>query len=560
MLSRLGSLFVLLVLLFSVLPPLSLSQSISSEIYETEEDLLEGLEKGYLTFDQYIELLDMLQSKLPLEANESDKLNLIPDVSGVDVLQIKSQDQNIILDRKIGSFLKEKNKGSRRLLSGRVVWKLQQDFMEGGDAENYLLCEFAYGKRIIWRIEADHLSNSSQPISGNGTFRVRKRFIRILLPEYNSELALGNFDKKIGLGLNVGYHPLLGYSDNPDYKYDDTFLYPVFGRYNGFYVESGIKYFQGLVLYSQNRFGELEDRLGALDLSYLNDKIQLGFCHSTAELENAANKNKFKDDCSSLHLDLKLKTLNLSGEYALLSSKKSGMAFDLYSFRKRYSFDLSWWRYDDDFIHLHDGGISNPDYETIYLEEVDYKYRARQAGERGVFFKSNYKLSDRFSLDFSCSQWKERSYLGSKMKLKIGAGYRFSSKINFMVHKLWSDYDLEDEITDRSTTTFDLSYSPHRKVSFSCLANHRSTETKNYGDIRFKIQSRSFSPLDLIVWLKYYDSNFSEKSDAYYSFQVQEKVKFYRNYFFSAEYIARFYQDGEKTDTKSARVRLEILW
>lgn len=560
MFSRLVSLFVLLVVLSSVLPSSSFPQSVSSEIYETEEDLLEGLEKGYLTFDQYLELLDMLQSKLPLEADESDKLYLIPDISGVDVLKIESQDQDIVLDRKIGSFLKEKDRSSRRLLSGRLVWKLQQDFMEGGDAKNYLLCEIAQGERMIWRIEADHLSSSSQPISGNGTFRVRKRFFRILLPEYSSELVLGNFDKRVGLGLNVGYHPLLNYSDNPDFKPDDTFLYPVFGRYNGFSAESGTKSFRGLMLYSQNRFGELKDRMGALDLSYIGDKMQLGLCHSTAELQNVKSKSKFKDECSSFHLDLKLHTLNLSGEYALLSNKKSSAAFDLYSSRKRYSFDLSWWRYDDDFIHLHSGGISNPDYETIYLEEIDYKYRARQAGERGVFFKSNYKLSDKFSLDFSCSQWKERSYLGSKMKLKIGAGYRFSPKLVFMIHQLWSDYDLEDEITDKSTTSFDMSFSPHGNIYLSCLANYRSTQAKEYGDIRLKIQGRMLSKVDLIMWLKYYDSDFSERSDAYYSFHVQEKVKFSRNHFLSAEYIARFYQDREKTDAKSARVRLEILW
>jgi hypothetical protein len=560
MFSRLVSLFILLIVLSSVLPSASFPQSVSTEIYETEEDLLEGLEKGYLTFDQYLELLDMLQSRLPLETDESDKLYLIPDVSGVDVLKIQAQDQDIILGKKIGSFLQEKEKSSSRLISGRVVWKLQQAFREGGDAENYLLFEVAYGKRMIWRIEADHLSNSSQPISGNGTFRVRKRFFRILLPEYSGELVLGNFDKRIGLGLNVGYHPLLSYSDNSDYKTDDTFLYPVFGRYNGFCAESGAKSFRGLLLYSQNSFGGLEDRLGALDLSYLGDRIRLGFCYSTAALENITDKNKFKDDCSSFHLDLKLKPLNLSGEYALLSNKKSGVAFDLYSSRKYYSFDLSWWRYDDDFIHLHSGGISNPDYETIYLEEIDYRYRARQAGERGVFFKSNYKLSDRFSLVFSCSQWKERSYLGSKMRLKIGAGYRFSTKLVFMFHQLWSDYDLDDEITDKSTSTFDLSYSPHKNVNLTCLVNYRSTEAKDYGDIRLKIQTRGFSPLDLIVWLKYYDSDFSEKSDAYYSFHFQEKVKFSSNHFLSAEYIARFYQDGKKTDTKSARVRLEILW
>jgi hypothetical protein len=181
----------------------ALSQSISSEIYETEEDLLEGFEKGYLTLDQYLELLDLLQSKLRLSSSDSDKLYLIPDVSSIDLLQAKAQNQNVVLGQKIGSFLAEADGGSGKLLSGRLVWKLREDFREGGETENYLLCEAARGERLTWRIEADHLSCTSQAISGSGTFRVRKRFLRILFPEYSGELVLGNFDRRIGLGLNV---------------------------------------------------------------------------------------------------------------------------------------------------------------------------------------------------------------------------------------------------------------------------------------------------------------------------------------------------------------------
>jgi hypothetical protein len=413
---------------------------------------------------------------------------------------------------------------------------------------------------MVWRIEADHQVSSSGGMMSKGTPRVRKRFFRLSLPEYSTEIAVGNFDKRIGLGLNVGYHPLFGYKSPQDSRSEDSFLYPALGRYNGVCGESQAGSFSILALYSKNKHGDIGNAIGALDLSFVSSKAQMGLCLSEGELKSAETESALSDDCRSLHLDLELDSVRLSGEYAQLSNGKSGAALELHSSRKRYSFNLSWWRYHDEFIHPHGGGISNPDYETIHLEEIDYNFRARQAGERGVFFKSKYRVFDRFSLSFSHSQWRERSYLPSKLKFRISAGYRFSSRLAFTISQLWSDYDVEDEEMDRETSSLDLSFSPHRKLVFSCVANYRSTIAKDYGDLRLKVRTRLLSPFDLVLWLKHYDPNFARPSDGYFSFHLQQRVRFFERYSASVEFIAKFYQDQEKTDTTAARVRVEALW
>jgi len=551
---------VLLICLSSILPSAATAQSISSEIYETEEDLKEGLEKGYLTLDEYLELLDMIQSKLRLSTQEADKLNLIPDVSSVDLLKVQAPGQDIVIGQKVSSFVTEKKDDGRSMLSGRVVWKLQQDLSENGETENYLLYEITHSERITWRMEADHISNSPNAISEEGTFRVRKRFLRLLLPEYSSELVLGNFDRRIGLGLNVGYHPLLHYSTDSDLRYDDNFLYPVFGRYNGFCAQTQLKSFNTLILYSRNKGSQIEDQIQSLDLSYQSEEAQVGVCLSDGKLSGIATEGDYLDDCGSLHLDLKLEHLNLSGEYALLSNRAGAAAFDVYASRRLYRFDLSWWRYDDDFIHPHGGGISNPDYETIYLEEIDYKFRARQAGERGVFFKSSYELVTKLSVNLSFSQWRERSYLPDKMKLRVGTGYRFSPRISFEASQLWADYDVEDEEIESKTSSMSLRVSPHRKLSFDWVANFRSTDTKDYGDLRLKTETRLLAPLHLALWLKYYDSDFSRSSDGSFSFLLREEIKFSENYLVSLEYTTRFYRNQDTEDIKRVRVKVEAVW
>ena len=553
---RITSFLFLVVLLYSFTE----AQMISTEIYETEGDLKTGLELGLLTYDQYLELWDMIQSQVTPKSEEVDKLEFVPDVSNIDISQIGAKNEDVNLSRKTGSFLKEDEGKSLSPFSGKLVWRFNGEFHEEGEIESFLLGEMKTKNRMIWHVEADKENNSSEAILSNGDLRFRKRFVKFFLPQYKIKATIGNFDKRIGLGLNVGYHPLLGSSSGLNTKSADSFLYPVFGRYNGALGESEFKSFSLMLFYSNNKWEQIEDQIVAWDLGLVNKNWQVGLCFSQGQLKNIENKNTFNDDCTSFHFDFKLESIKWSGEYALLSNKKDGLAFDLYSLRKRYSFDFSGWRYDDDFIHPHGGGISNPDYESIYLDEIEYTFRSRQAGERGIFFKSRYNVLEKLNLNFAYNQWRERSYLPDKLKFRVGTGYEFSKSFSFIVYQLWSDYDVEDKQINEKVSSLDLFFSPLTTTDFDFIANYRNSTDKDYGDIRLKIRTQSLSPFNFVLWLKYSDPDFSQSADEYFSFQIQEKIRFLENYFVSAEYITKFYQDEDKIDTKAVRIRLEAFW
>ncbi len=535
-------------------------QFIASEVYETEEDLREGLEMGFLTLDQYLELLDMMQSKLYPASKEADRLFFVPDVSNADLSQIQGQRLDLDLDQKMAAFLAQREKKDRAPLSGRLVWKFYEEFQHQGETENYLLCEVGSRERLIWRIEADHQVNSSESILSQGDFRVRRRFLKFLLPQYSSELVLGNFDKRVGLGLNVGYHPLFGYTSESEPHFEDSFLYPTRGRFNGILGESKFRSLSVLAFYSRNKREQIENEIQTLDLTFVNQDVHVGACLSAGELKNTQRKDTFTDDCISLHFNFAVSSVRFLGEYALLPNEESALAFDLYSRRKPLSFDFSWWRYGDDFIHPHGAGISNPDYETIHLDEIDFDYRSRQAGERGIFFKSRYRMLEKLSLDFSYNQWRERSYLPEKMKFRVGTGYDFSSGFSFNVYQLWTDYDLENEEIDRKTSSLSLFLSPYSKLDLNLVANYRSTDAKDYGDLRLKMKTSLLSPFEFVIWLKYYDNDFAQSSDGYLTFHIQQNLRFSENHFVSAEYIGKFYQDESRDDIRCARVKVEILW
>ena len=541
--------FILLTFIFTLS---SQAQLISSEIYETEEDLQEGLELGLLTFDDYLELLDLIQAKVIPTSEETDKLFFVPDVSPGDISQIQDEKKkDILLNQRTDPFLRESQK--RKLgLSGKFIWRFHEEFQDADKTDNYLKLEIANKNNFIWRMDVDQKTNQD--------FRIRKRSLKFFHPKYSTQVIVGNFDKKIGLGLNIGYHPHFEYSSSSDQKSKDSFLYPTLGRYNGIYTESEFDFFSLLIFYSKNKQERIEDQITAFDLNFLTKRIKVGLCISEGKLENIENKGSFQDDCKSLHFEWKLKSIKLSGEYALLSNKKSARALDFFSWRKPYRVDFSWWNYDDEFVHPFGGGLSNPDYETIYLEEIDYKYRSRQAGEKGIFFKSRYQLFDRLNLNFSYTQWTERKNLPQKMKFKFGFGYTVSKNFSFLIYQLWTDYDLERVGIDRKVSSVNLFLSPRKNLDLRFIANYKIREKKNYGDFQLKARTQMISPFDFTLWLKYNDSDFSKSSDGYFSLHVQERLRFFENYFVSAEYITKFYQDEDKVDTKAVRIRMEALW
>lgn len=557
---KFASLVILLLffILFLFIP--ANAQMISSEIYETEEDLQEGLESGALTFEQYLELLDLIRNKVLPISPQTDKLFSVPDISGIDILQVETQNKEIDLEQRVDAFLETKEDNTNHLLSGKAAWRFYQKFHEQSEAENLFSCSVTDRKNITGYIETVQRAGSSGALLTPNDMVVRRRFLAFQFPQHKTSITLGNFDKRIGWGLNVGYHYLFGYSEDTDLKIKNSFIYPFRGRYNGILIESELRSFSVMAFYSRNKGEQIADQIGALDVSWMGKSAIIGLCLSQGELKNVNGKSSFKDDCGSFHFDFKLQSLRFSGEYALLSNQKSGMAFDLYSYRKKFSFDFSGWSYQDGFIHPHGGGISNPDYESIYLEKIDYSYKSRQAGERGVLFKSRYRMVEKLSFYFSFNQWRERSYLQDKLKLKVGTGYDFSKKVALLVSHQWSDSDIEDEIVDRDVTTLDFFFSTNKDLDFNLIFNYLKDENKDYGDLRLKINTLLVSPFNFILWLKYNDPNFSHTADEYFSFQLQERVEFFENCFASVEFITKFYHDDDKIDTRAARVRMEVLW
>lgn len=555
-LRRISIIALILLLLIILLSDPTFTQSVSTELYETEEDLKEGLERGDLTYDEYLELLDLIRFKIRIDSEDTTRLLFIPDVTSTAAfLPLKVRPRVLSPLNKTIPFIQSVPK-RKPGLKGELIWQTYQKIEEGEKVESYAILKLKDRKKYSFdlRIEQDESKR----------LETQKRSLKLFNVWNSSDVTLGNFEKRIGLGLNLGYHPLFRYGLDDTLNIKDSFLYPIQGRYNGILLESKFNFFRPNLIYSKNRFGDLGDELYALDLNFTLKKSKIGILLTKARLENSSTRDFFRDDCQSIYLNLNWRNLRLSSEYALMWNKEQGFALNLDTRKKPYQMSAYFWWYSSQFVHPHGGGPSNSDYETIsILDDLDFSYRSRQKGEQGVLFKSTYPLSPDLFLDFTFNQWRKNPDSDESLRLKIGGGYHLIKNVLTQLHFLWSD-DLNLSDIDYFNLTWDWVYT-FRDVTYLRLKAHYksrklSSSTKEYGDIQLKLGKFKNFPFDFNLWLKYTDPDFSISQNSYWNLYLEERLLFFESNAISVKYLARFYQAKEKENLHAVRIRWEIRW
>jgi len=549
----------LLLLIFSLTIYLILSiplkaQVISPEIYETEEDLKEGLERGDLTLDEYLELLDLIRSRINLSTEDFSKIIFVPDLSLVDIEEIKKPRPFFIEDKfsAFTEFLKETKKD----WEGELLCQTKEEFEEKNYLENFCRVKFKTKKGFSFGWEGEN--------SGSEDFLTKRRWVEFSNSKdasgirFLSKILVGNFEYKKGLGINLGYHPYF-YSDNSsEESYHNSFLYPTKGRFNGVYLESKFAHLGFDLTLSKNRYGKTHDDLYAFDFSYKIDKLRFGSLYSKAFLKNS--DETFKDECLSLYFDLSSKRLKLISEFATLLNGERAWAVDLVKKEGSYNAEIALWWYSKEFIHPHSGGISNPDYQTVNLLD-DFSYRDRRKGEKGILFKAKYYFTPKLFFDFSFTEWRKNSDENKKLKTKFGWGYFFSKKLYSQIHYFISD-DIQKLGKDYQVISSEIKFWLKRKSHVLLRSNLRfkklETGTKRYGDLSLKVKSSKISPLNLIFWLKITDPDFSTARDASFKISLQEELELFKNYHLSFYFFKRYNQSEEKEDQKGFRLKLQV--
>jgi hypothetical protein len=525
-------------------------QTISPEVFENQEDLKDALERGIISYEEYLEFSELMSDKIKLDSDEKYKLLVIPGVSWGDLVQ--KRDELYSQEEKISGFVKE----PESKVNATATWQTYQKLKE----EEGLSNRFSFG--LSHKKFFDFNAEFSQ--EGERSLGTRRRSIRFFLPRESFGLTVGNYDKRFGLGINIGYYSFLNYIRDDTLGAQDQFLYPLRARYNGFLAEYQINHIQTSVFYSANRWSDFMDWLWGGDLSWSFQKMDLGATFSWAKMKRAGYHKSYEDRCISLHLETNFKTTNLLAEYAKMLEAGEGVGLVFLSETKNYSLDWSFWNYASNFIHLHNGGPSQSDYESTKIEEIDYTFKSRQAGERGINFVSRYKLTPSLRINLGYAQWSENRGLPQKMRAKIGASYSLWQKQSFILERYWIDNDLEQEELDGQKTGLGFEISPFSNFKLRIMADYGekslTTGKRKYGDIQFRISSSVISFSHLTLWLKCYDPNLDSSKDGIWRFYLEQNMKFFKANSFILGLGAKYSRSTNSIEDKSVRTKLSINW
>ncbi|MCJ7507827.1 MAG: hypothetical protein MUO85_03735, partial [candidate division Zixibacteria bacterium] len=332
-------------------------QTISPEVFENQEDLKDALEKGVISYEEYLEFSELMSDKIKLDSDEKYKLLIIPGISWGDLVQKK--EELYPQEEKISGFVKE----PESKVNATVTWQTYQKLKE----EEGLSNRFSF--RLSHKKFFDFNGEFSQ--EGERSLVTRRRSIQFFLPKESFGLTVGNYDRRFGLGINIGYYSFLNYIRDDTLGAQDQFLYPLRARYNGFLAEYQSNRIQTSIFYSANRWSDFMDWLWGGDLSWSFQKMDLGATFSWAKMKRVGHPESYEDRCISLHLQTNFKCTNLLAEYARMLEAGEGVGLVFLSETKNYSLDWSFWNYASNFIHLHNGGPSQSDYESTKIEGID---------------------------------------------------------------------------------------------------------------------------------------------------------------------------------------------
>lgn len=519
-------------------------QVISPEIYQTEEDLLEGLETGELTFDQYLDLLDLMRQKALLARPDSTLVLEIPDA---DYFSLDSADYDA--RERIGQFAKTKDNGGQAL-SGRAVVQHRQKVAQASEAETYFRIEA--GKQRAWNfyLESENEDNQS---------RIKRRAIEFVNPG-QWRIILGNFQPGFGLGVNVGNRNYLNLTSENSLEAENTFWFPFLTRYNGIYATYERKNRSLALFYSQNRFGSYKDQVTGTELSLRWRRLQLAPIFSFQEISRAGQK--FKSRAGSLYAKLFLHSSEVSGEFALSDQQAKGAVLEAaWQPGKNHSFHLLFWSYTQDFRHPVSGGKAMPDYRSIQLEDLGLSFRSKQAGETGIYFSSLISPSPRDRLELAYEQWRDGNSFQNKSRARIGLGHWLKKNLEIRLKQYWIDDNLAASFPEGKVTTLVATYLFSSRTSLQTRLNYRSSSLDDgnrnaaWEDVIFAFPVRE--RLSSRIKVGYRDPDFSNGGDSYWNFYLSENIMLAKGVFLMAEFVSKKYQDTRQQDFQVLRIRME---
>jgi hypothetical protein len=560
----------LIVLLLVSFTRLCFSQTVFETYLESEEEIEEAYQQGELTYDQYQDILDLYFDKVDPEGADLKRLEALPGATESDLSRLeevfKREDSPEKIAALLGSdfdlrgFLPFVNlrPPTTRDIGLRAYWQTNVDLPEeaaesaGEKSRALLRVTLTPHYEIFLQGEKRDL----------GRMGISKRYLKVQGRGLFREVVLGNFTAGYGNGLNLGRYDYWRYNTDSYWEEEGDLLIPNSTWYNGIKLSLLNGRFRPDLIYSYSEGDSLKRKLVGTNVSLQDESFSPGIAYSFDVTEDEKG-GELTNECLSLHASLGAKRTELKGEAALLNWDQ--FALDLrFSLRDEgYSSEFALWGYSNGFVNFHVSSGANPDYFTVYFEEVDYHFRSPQAGEIGFSSSSKFRITDRLSGRANLSGWGNRVRDTNNHDLQVALIAELSRPLTLRFDQFIRGRDNPEEPYQSYTSQLEVRSSHlhdfpiQGKISYN-LKDYSVSGERDYAYFWLRIGVLSLRPLEIFSRIKYVYQEFKYSTKRYCEFYLEENLDFWEGFTLSGKYRADY--RGFVAENKEIRVRLQALW
>lgn len=207
-------------------------------------------------------------------------------------------------------------------------------------------------------------------------------------------ISIGNFTKRLGLGTIFGHRgKLLSFSRDIN---NESLLFPDYGGYNGMYGLAEYNNFRMQTLFSHNRDENISLTSYGIMLTNYTASFQPGLILGVNKIKNRDSKNIVNDIKIGMNYSYKYKGGSNSFEAAYQGGDNKNLAAIVTEGRHRFKdavIKYAGWAYHDNLIDISAGSKSLYLSSRDTLDQIDYTYSNKRAGQKGMLLKTIIALN-----------------------------------------------------------------------------------------------------------------------------------------------------------------------
>ncbi len=396
-------------------------QELSTDVFPSEDELLEALISGEIDYDQYILLLDIAQHGI--DSVDLHLLDLIPNLSSLsgrsNSSDLESEQQELFV-------------ASNNAPASRVRYRYYRA-LDSDEQSRYRIdsrVKISDDWRAAFGIRKE-LSGRERCVERSLTYKRDHGLLR--------RLTFGSVTERFGLGSVVGYRgKILRYSDALD---GESFLYPDNGGFNGvsFDLQPHGWRIRGIASYVRDSATSLRAfaAIGERAVGAIRPYIAVGSNH----LHNRATGNSLDDIKLAGGFSARYRRGHVALEYCVQAdADRASGAFLVEGVHRLLGTRLEYagWRYGDRYLDFTAGGRAAAIQTHIELPEVGFTLSSRRPGQGGVQLKGNSELNQQTRL-FSSLVVARRNHDSSNVQWLEGLEHDLSRRMSIRVDYLHSD-------------------------------------------------------------------------------------------------------------------------